>query len=214
MFFKFISALFLAPGVTSLVTNALTFCFLLTHSLETQGADKKPEITYSLEPDEAEGTDNCCKGPLAKPDLKKIPIAEVIAEYERQQSKPKPPESSAKLAALTPNDQAGTTVTWERVYDEVFKKNCQECHGSVIDNKFVMRGFVRFDKYNTTLASVEPGKPEESRLFRHIKPKDKSVKLMPPEDSGFLTAEQIELVRQWILQGAKGPRISRAGGNP
>lgn len=203
------------PLVRSTSVICSTFFALYLSASTTLAADKKPVAGYFTESDEIQN-DDCCDGLLENPKLDKIPIAKIISEYEKRQSKKasSPPQPPAQLASLPPNDNSGSGVTWERVYNEVLKKNCQECHGSVVDNKFVMRGFVRFDKYATTLASVEPGKPEESRLFRHIKPKDKSIKLMPPEDSGFLSAEQIELVRQWILQGAKGPRVSGVGGRP
>lgn len=52
-------------------------------------------------------------------------------------------------------------------------------------------------------AAVVPGKPDESELIARITADDESLKMPPVESGKSLTAEEVELLRRWIEQGAE-----------
>lgn len=78
---------------------------------------------------------------------------------------------------------------------------CVECHGS---NK--PKAGVRLDSYDAILAksrkqSVIPGEPEKSKLLMTM---TGQAKLMPPKKfSPRPTADEIEMIKDWIKTGAK-----------
>jgi mono/diheme cytochrome c family protein len=93
-------------------------------------------------------------------------------------------------------------VDFGRDIQPIFAKRCFACHGPDKGE-----GGLRLNRRETALAvldsgehAVVPGKPEASELLRRITAEDESER-MPPEGKP-LTAEQVELVRKWIVQGA------------
>jgi mono/diheme cytochrome c family protein len=80
---------------------------------------------------------------------------------------------------------------------EIFRARCAECHSgpkaragvNVLDRD----GLIKKEK-------VIPGKPDDSTLYQLITATDESA--MPPTGRPRLTAEQIEVVRKWIVAGA------------
>src|SRR5262245_60988654 len=104
----------------------------------------------------------------------------------------------ALLAALllaAPAAAADTDVAARA--KEVFRAHCTECHGgpkaragvNVLDRD----GLIKKEK-------VVPGKPDDSTLYQLITATDESA--MPPTGRPRLTAEQIEVIRKWIVTGA------------
>lgn len=95
------------------------------------------------------------------------------------------------------------SVDFGRDIQPIFAKRCFACHGPDKGE-----GGLRLNQRDTALAeldsgnhAVAPGQPEQSELWRRITAADEAER-MPPEGQP-LTAAQIELVRQWIAQGAK-----------
>jgi WD40 repeat protein len=86
----------------------------------------------------------------------------------------------------------------------IFKENCFACH----DSK-KRKGKLNLTTYETLrkggikeIDPITPGKPEESLLIDLVSATDKSR--MPPPDSGSgLPKAQIDIIRQWIKEGAK-----------
>ncbi|NBY03661.1 MAG: hypothetical protein EBQ87_17065 [Planctomycetes bacterium] len=78
---------------------------------------------------------------------------------------------------------------------------CVECHGA---NK--PKSGVRLDSYEAILAksrksAVIPGDPDKSKLIMTM---TGSAKLMPPKKfTPRPTAEEIDLIKEWIKAGAK-----------
>jgi len=78
---------------------------------------------------------------------------------------------------------------------------CVECHGA---NK--PKSGVRLDSYDAIIAksrkqSVVPGDPDKSRLVMTM---TGAAKLMPPKKfTPRPTAEEIDLIKDWIKAGAK-----------
>ena len=88
----------------------------------------------------------------------------------------------------------------------ILSDHCYACHGP--DEKQRMAG-LRLDTKEGAFADrggyqvIVPGKASESKLYQKISTKDDAVRMPPPGFERNLTAKQIELIRQWIDQGAK-----------
>ncbi|MCB0795413.1 MAG: c-type cytochrome [Flavobacteriales bacterium] len=67
------------------------------------------------------------------------------------------------------------------------------CHDAVTHEEDV-----RLYEYGTIMEQVEPGDPWDSDLFDEIIDGD-----MPPDDAPQLSAEQVSMIQNWILQGAQ-----------
>lgn len=87
----------------------------------------------------------------------------------------------------------------------ILSDTCVRCHGPDASQR---AADLRLDTAEGALAdlggyaAIVPGKPEESELYLRIAEEVADFR-MPPADSGkSLSAEQIELIRQWIAQGA------------
>ncbi|HUY37052.1 MAG TPA: DUF1553 domain-containing protein [Pirellulales bacterium] len=107
---------------------------------------------------------------------------------------------SARVAA---SDGA---VEFNRDIRPLLSDHCFQCHGP---DEAKRMGELRLDIEAAALAPrdgtrpIVPGDPAASELYRRIASTDPDER-MPPADSGRkLRAEQIELVRRWIEQGAK-----------
>ncbi|MCR6721882.1 MAG: PSD1 and planctomycete cytochrome C domain-containing protein [Chitinophagaceae bacterium] len=92
----------------------------------------------------------------------------------------------------------------------ILSDKCFKCHGP--DGGHREAG-LRLDLADSAYAplletkgafAIVPGKPEESELLKRISSTDPGY-MMPTPDShlGALTAEEVELFRKWIAQGAK-----------
>ncbi|HUF62985.1 MAG TPA: PSD1 and planctomycete cytochrome C domain-containing protein [Verrucomicrobiales bacterium] len=84
---------------------------------------------------------------------------------------------------------------------------CYKCHG--FDDKIRMAD-LRLDtlagatgKLESGATAVVPGEPAESELLRRITSADADERMPPPESGKSLTAQEIELLQQWIEQGAE-----------
>src|SRR6056297_4086310 len=88
----------------------------------------------------------------------------------------------------------------------ILRDYCAGCH-----NDLDYEGALTIETYRSLMEGGEsedktiivPGKPEESYLFQTMIKTAKPV--MPPKREPQLSEEQIDLVRQWIEEGAKGP---------
>ncbi len=87
----------------------------------------------------------------------------------------------------------------------ILRSNCFKCHGGPRAKKDF-----RMDK-NDTLQEhigpgkyIVPGKPQESEVIKLISLPDTDSHRMPPPDRGAarLTASEINILRQWITEGA------------
>ncbi len=107
--------------------------------------------------------------------------------------------SSPLLAASAP-------IRYNRDIRPIFSDNCFSCHGP---DKNKRKAKLRLDTRDGLFAAIDnvypvvPGKPEESDVFRRITTHDPDD-LMPKSKTGAaLTPRQIDLIKRWILQGAK-----------
>lgn len=113
------------------------------------------------------------------------------------------PGGAATLDLSTP---PADTVSYKEDVLPIFQKRCAKCHGAeneegevvaevsliVIDHKRLMMG----SEFGPV---VTAGDPEDSWLLEMITEGD-----MPPEGEGDkVPEEEIAVIRQWILEGAK-----------
>lgn len=86
----------------------------------------------------------------------------------------------------------------------ILSARCFECHGPdeqqrEADLRLDLRDSATADRDGSI--AVVPGKPSESALLERITSSDEDLR-MPPADREPLTAEQQELFRRWIAEGA------------
>ncbi len=95
---------------------------------------------------------------------------------------------------------SGQTIDFNRDIRPILSNTCYQCHGP--DEK-ERKGDLRLDTQEGGHEfAIVPGKPEESSLIERITTKQGG--LMPPKKTGkTLTEKEIELLKQWVKQGAK-----------
>ncbi len=100
---------------------------------------------------------------------------------------------------------AAEDVDYTRQIKPILAKKCYACHGVLQQKSGLRLDTVAFlVKGGKGGAAIVPGKPDESRLCEMLT--GESGIQMPPEGDGTpLNAEELDLVKRWILQGAKGP---------
>jgi mono/diheme cytochrome c family protein len=99
------------------------------------------------------------------------------------------------------------TVDFNRDLRMVLSNNCFQCHGPDEEQR---KANLRLDDLTEALAkgdsgrpAIVPGEPEKSELIRRITSPDAEDR-MPPAGSGkHLTDTEIQLLTQWVQQGAK-----------
>ncbi|PYU11859.1 MAG: hypothetical protein DMG37_15195, partial [Acidobacteria bacterium] len=109
------------------------------------------------------------------------------------------------LAALqTPSNPPEKPVDFNRDIRPILSDTCFACHGPEEDGR---QGNLRLDTKEGVFTDrggyqiIVPGNSTASRLYQRI---SATQRRMPPASSGrTLTPKQIELIRQWIDQGAK-----------
>src|SRR5215471_20479290 len=114
--------------------------------------------------------------------------------------------SCASLTAQTP-----AKVDFRRDVQPIFKSNCYGCHGPAQQ----MNNF-RLDRRRDalrggTLNMIAPGSSQSSHLYLRLTSQDRLGAPMPP--TGPLPKEQVEIIKNWIDQGAVWPD-SAAGQKP
>ncbi len=102
--------------------------------------------------------------------------------------------------------QAEEPVDFKRDIRPILSNTCFLCHGP--DDKG-RKGDLRLDTKEYAFKVVDghaafvPGKPEQSEAFKRMITTDADDRMPPAKSGKKLTPKQIELVRKWILQGAK-----------
>ncbi|QDU36354.1 Chromosome partition protein Smc [Maioricimonas rarisocia] len=118
------------------------------------------------------------------------------------------------LGLLTlPLSAADGPVNYETDIKPILRARCYACHGAL-----KQEGSLRLDTARTSIAggdsgpAIVAGDPAGSLLIERIAADDEFDR-MPPEGKP-LTAEQIDLIRRWIAQGAQAPADERPEEDP
>ena len=98
--------------------------------------------------------------------------------------------------------QTGSKVDFGRDLQPLFQQHCIECHGPS-----QQMGGMRLDRRRSAMGirggtTIGPGNADGSRLYLRVAG-TKFGQRMPP--TGPLSAEQINLIKTWIDQGAEWP---------
>lgn len=93
----------------------------------------------------------------------------------------------------------------------ILREYCAGCHNKDdFDGEFSMDSFAELMKGGENGNGILPGKPDESLLIKVLTGKAKPN--MPPRKEPQLSSAQIEILRQWVADGAKGPAAGEAVG--
>ncbi|MFO1020073.1 MAG: DUF1549 domain-containing protein [Planctomycetales bacterium] len=102
---------------------------------------------------------------------------------------------------------AGPKISFDRQIRPILSDTCFKCHGFDENER---KAGLRLDTRDGILAkgesgsaAVVPGKSAESELLRRLTTSDASTKMPPPDSGRTLTPQQIDLIKQWIDQGAE-----------
>src|ERR1035437_10501501 len=95
--------------------------------------------------------------------------------------------------------QTPANVDFARDVQPIFRQNCIGCHGPAKQNSGL-----RVDRRSSVLKlgvrRVVPGSSENSFLYHRLAGSDFGLQ-MPP--TGALSAEQVQLIKAWLEQGAE-----------
>ena len=95
--------------------------------------------------------------------------------------------------------QTPAKVNFERDVLPVFRQNCVSCHGSSQQTNGL-----RLDRKSSVMKHrrVVPGSSENSFIYHRVAGTEYGMQ-MPP--TGALSAEQIQIIKMWIDEGAEWP---------
>src|SRR5690349_2478585 len=111
--------------------------------------------------------------------------------------------AAAVVASLPGTNCLGSIseIQYNRDIRPIITENCYACHGP---DKNQRKAKLRLDQREVALErkAIVPGKPQDSRLVEHIFSSDPEELMPPPKSGKVLSAEQRNLLRQWIADGA------------
>jgi hypothetical protein len=108
--------------------------------------------------------------------------------------------------AADSSNEAQLPLDYSRQIRPILSSNCFKCHGP--DEK-ERQGKLRLDLQKASLqpaasgvVAIVPGRPDKSELMARISASDPSLQMPPSNTNKKLSSNEIELLRQWIQQGA------------
>lgn len=106
--------------------------------------------------------------------------------------------------SLTPPDTTGNNgqFDWVDNIGPLLQTNCTSCHGATIQSGgFDARTFAAVFSYTTNAGNplIDPGNPDGSELYMRVVG-GLGFPQMP--QGGTLSADEIAMIRQWIIDGA------------
>jgi hypothetical protein len=99
----------------------------------------------------------------------------------------------------------GKAVDFDREIRPILSDKCFACHGPDAQAR---QANLRLDTKEGALADrggyhvIVPGNSAGSKLYQKISAHEASIRMPPPSSGRTLTAQQIELIRRWIDEGA------------
>jgi len=109
------------------------------------------------------------------------------------------------LVAATEPTPGAPLVNFQRQVRPILSENCFLCHGP---DKGTRMADVRLDVREGAFAQrkngtvIVPGKPDDSLLVKRVLSDDPAYRMPPAFSHKTLTAEQKEILRRWVEQGA------------
>ncbi len=119
--------------------------------------------------------------------------------------------SLAISLAIAAPCSAGTPTTrhvnFSRDIRPILSNTCYKCHGPDEQGR---KAGLRLDtkagayaKLESGDAAIVPGSSTKSAMYQRLTSRDADVKMPPPDSGKTISAEQIELIKQWIDEGAE-----------
>lgn len=101
--------------------------------------------------------------------------------------------------------ESDLTVEFRRDVLPILSEKCFSCHGFDAESR---QADLRLDTWAGAIGedgggAVVPGEPDESELVSRIASDDPDVRMPPPDSGAALTGSQVEVLRNWIAQGAE-----------
>lgn len=104
------------------------------------------------------------------------------------------------LLLLAAAPAAAEPVSFSRDIQPILSDNCYFCHGPDANQR---AAGLRLDLQEEAAAVIEPHDTEASELVRRVTSEDPYEVMPPPDSNRSLSPGQIELLRQWVEQGAE-----------
>ena len=102
-------------------------------------------------------------------------------------------------SVVAPSDMASADdINFNRQIRPILSKHCLVCHGGDEGSR---QAGLRLDIRDEALAAIEPGDAQNSEMYSRIT-LDNDDRMPPPEHGQALSQAEIELVKNWIVQGA------------
>ena len=96
---------------------------------------------------------------------------------------------------------ARTKLNYDRDIRPILSETCFACHGP---DEQTRQAEFRLDIANDHLiALLSPGNPDASELAQRIVTDDDNLRMPPMDSKKQLTSAQIEMIKQWIKEGAQ-----------
>src|SRR5262245_44907937 len=106
-----------------------------------------------------------------------------------------------------PDKSKAGRIDFARQIRPILSENCFRCHGpDHEERKAKLRLDIKesaFGKQRSGGRAIVPGNSKKSELIARITDQDPSVRMPPAKINKHLKPEQIEILRQWIDQGAE-----------
>src|SRR5258708_5947148 len=109
----------------------------------------------------------------------------------------------AAAAGLFAAESPTSTVNFDRQIRPILSDNCFSCHGPDEKNRMANLRLDIADGGAYAKTIIVPGDAKKSRLFERVSETNKAKRMPPPYATTSLTSQQIELLKNWIDQGAK-----------
>ena len=135
---------------------------------------------------------------------------------------PAPPPGQIAPPSVAPVATGPATVDFTKHVLPIFNERCSDCHKAPFEknNRTIKpKAGLRLDTFEFTMKGstdgkiVTPGKPENSVLYELVSLEPDDDDIMPPKGDP-LTAQQIEIIRKWIAEGARSSVTAAAPVGP
>lgn len=119
----------------------------------------------------------------------------------------KVPSETDPTFSSNSDDPGGTVETvrvdFTREVLPILERSCFPCHGPEMSPVSTAGFRVDLEEHAVGRGKIVPGSPDESLVIKRLVTKEDS-KRMPPlkSDKPQLTAEQVDLLKQWVKEGA------------
>jgi Protein of unknown function (DUF1553)/Protein of unknown function (DUF1549)/Planctomycete cytochrome C len=110
------------------------------------------------------------------------------------------------IVLVTPALAQERKIDFDRQIRPILSDNCFACHGPDPEQRKAKLRLDNFDGATAKLRrsghAIVPGNPEKSGILERIASDDPSEVMPPPRTQKHVTPAQLELLRQWIREGA------------